>query len=286
MANEKTGKGRPDPKGVDFLTEAIRQLTDASINGRPLTSVTMRTIESPRMEKWKAHPTKHYTDHEWTQAEKETFEESIAAYGAELRSVRDDLVVKSMPEVVRFYGHWKSQKLGEEHRKLRENGPPPEPNFARYQSLGPTTEGQTVGPSDEEGSIITAPSKPPSCGACRTKESKKWLKAPKGLQSNLLCDNCGLNWRRYADLNVRPVREESLPAAKMKTAEKREGSPLSAQSAKRAKTSASVQSTPPPPSNVPQIRCSACTKNGPVGKVLKCNKCSFQCHAGKFQPHP
>ncbi|KAL0060485.1 putative PHD type zinc finger protein with BAH domain-containing protein [Marasmius tenuissimus] len=283
IVNERVGKGRPDPSGVDFLTEAIRQLTDASINGRPLTSVTIRTIEAPRHEKWKTHPTKHYTDHDWTENEKETFEESINAYGAELRSVRDDLVVKSMPEVVRYYGHWKSQKLGEQNKKLREDGPPPEPTFARYKSLESTTEGQTVGPSEDadDASVVAAPSKPPSCGACRTKESKKWWKAPKGLQSSFLCDNCGLNWRKYADLNVRPVREESLPAQKAKTLEKREGSPLSAPSTKRVKTSSSgsVQSTPPPPSNVPQIRCSACMKNGPVGRVLKCTKCGFQCHA-------
>ncbi|KAK1220878.1 putative PHD type zinc finger protein with BAH domain-containing protein [Marasmius sp. AFHP31] len=283
IVNERVGKGRPDPSGVDFLTEAIRQLTDASINGRPLTSVTIRTIEAPRHEKWKTHPTKHYTDHDWTENEKETFEESINAYGAELRSVRDDLVVKSMPEVVRYYGHWKSQKLGEQNKKLREDGPPPEPTFARYTSLESITEGQTVGPSEDadDASVVAAPSKPPSCGACRTKESKKWWKAPKGLQSSFLCDNCGLNWRKYADLNVRPVREESLPAQKAKTLEKREGSPLSAPSTKRVKTSSSgsVQSTPPPPSNVPQIRCSACMKNGPVGRVLKCSKCGFQCHA-------
>ncbi|KAL0574305.1 putative PHD type zinc finger protein with BAH domain-containing protein [Marasmius crinis-equi] len=286
IANERVGKSRPDPSGVDFLTEAVRQLTDASINGRPLTSVTMKTIEAPRMERWKTHPTKHYTDHDWTENEKETFEESINAYGAELRSVRDDLVVKSMPEVVRYYGHWKSSKLGEQNRKLREEGPPPSPTYARY-APSTTTYAQTVGPSedDTDSSVVLAvpPSKPPSCGACRTKESKKWWKAPKGLQSTLLCDNCGLNWRKYADLNVRPVREESLPA---RTGEKREREREKSPAVKKAKVSefftaksSSAHSTPPPQPNVPQIRCSACMKNGPVGKVLKCSKCGFQCHA-------
>lgn len=88
--------------------------------------------------------------------------------------------------------------------------------------------------SDDEGSIIRSVGKNFSCGACRTKESHVWWKAPRGLSSNVLCDNCGLSWRKYADLNhMRPVREEVL--AKTKTAEKREGTPLNAPSNKRLK---------------------------------------------------
>ena len=77
-----------------------------------------------------------------------------------------------------------------------------------------------------------------SCGACRTRESKVWWKAPKGLPTNVLCDACGLSWRKYADLNhMRPVREESV-AGKAKTTEKREGTPLGGPSAKRPKVNA------------------------------------------------
>ncbi|KAI3597799.1 hypothetical protein WG66_012548 [Moniliophthora roreri] len=276
--------------GVDFLTEAIRQISDASMNGKPLGSVTLKSIEGGRMEKWKTHPTKFYTDPEWTDHEKEVFEEAIAMYGAELRAVRDEIVVKSMPEVVRYYGWWKNMKLGQEHAQLREHGPPPMPSYVKYASA--SNKSQTIGQSeDDEGSVISAipPSKPPSCGACRTKESKVWWKAPKGLQSNLLCDTCGTNWRKYADLNVRPVREESVPRKATSSSaengngsgkgEKREGTPLAGPAGKRVKTSSSTQSTPPPASNVPQIKCSACAKNGPVGKVLKCSMCGFQCHA-------
>lgn len=50
-------------------------------------------------------------------------------------------------------------------------------------------------------------------------------------------------------------------------------------------SSVSVQSTPPPPiSTVPQVRCLACTRTGPLGKVLKCQKCEVRVHAGKFFP--
>lgn len=63
-----------------------------------------------------------------------------------------------------------------------------------------------------------------------------WWKAPKGLSTSILCDACGTNWRKYADLNlVRQSREESLPSTKSRTNEKREGTPLSGPSSKRAK---------------------------------------------------
>lgn len=88
---------------------------------------------------------------------------------------------------------------------------------------------------DDDSSIIAQPSKTPSCAACRTRESKKWWKAPKGLPTNILCDTCGSNWRKYADLNVRQFREESAP---LKPREKREGTPIAGPSSKRAKVSA------------------------------------------------
>jgi hypothetical protein len=89
---------------------------------------------------------------------------------------------------------------------------------------------------DDDSSIDLRPTRAnPACGACRTRESKVWWKAPKGLATNILCDTCGSNWRKYADLNVRPVREESLSSAKNKAIEKRESTPLGGPAAKRAK---------------------------------------------------
>jgi hypothetical protein len=94
---------------------------------------------------------------------------------------------------------------------------------------------------DDDGSVDLRPTRAnPACGACRTRESKVWWKAPKGLSTNILCDTCGLNWRKYADLNVRPVRDESLPSGKTKAIEKREGTPLGGPAAKRAKVNQAV----------------------------------------------
>lgn len=123
-------------------------------------------------------------------------------------------------------------KLGEVNKRRKTSGPP-KPKSLIYRTLREVQDGQRVGHSDDESSIIMQPSKTPSCGACRTRESKFWWKAPKGLTTNILCDTCGTNWRKYADLNVRPVREEALPTSK--TRDKREGTPLAANAAKRAR---------------------------------------------------
>ena len=122
-------------------------------------------------------------------------------------------------------------KLGEANKRRKQSGPSPKSTRLQYRTLAEVQEGQRVGHSDDESSVIAQPSKTPSCGACRTRESNVWWKAPKGLPTNILCDTCGTNWRKYADLNVRPVREEAFPSSK--TRDKREGTPLSGQTAKR-----------------------------------------------------
>ncbi|KAF9038560.1 hypothetical protein BJ165DRAFT_1416696 [Panaeolus papilionaceus] len=255
---------------VDWITEVIRRLSENSDG-------TNLKITPTRLEKWKKYETP-YTDKDWNREEVVAFEDAIQHHGAELRAVRDEVSSRSMPEVVRFYGHWKNMKLGEENARLKASrgSSKPAPSWPVWDE---TSDGQHVGHSDDESSIIAQPSKPPTCGACRTRDSKTWWRAPKGLPTSFLCDICGSNWRKYADLNVRPLRDETQPSSKVR--EKREGTPLAGPSTKRAKTSASVQSTPPPTISIaPQNRCLCCTKSGPIGKVLKCRKCTFRAHAG------
>ncbi|OSD04730.1 hypothetical protein PYCCODRAFT_1433065 [Trametes coccinea BRFM310] len=249
---------------VDWLTEVTFRLTQAWINKREFSSVSMR---SPmRLQKWKKSETR-YTDKEWSAEEVAAFEDAIQMHGAELRAVRDEVGTRSMPEVVRFYGHWKNMKLGEENKRIR---------AARASGIDEKADSITreATPDDDDTSIVMEPPRNVICGACRTRESEVWWKAPKGLPSSVLCDNCGLSWRKYADLNVRPIREETV--TKSKAGEKREGTPLNGNQAKRAKT-ASSQSTPPPVA--PQLRCVACQRNGPIGKVLRCKQCQFRVHA-------
>lgn len=134
-----------------------------------------------------------------------------------------------------------SAKVGEENLRIIELGAPPKPISRQYLTPEEANDGQRVGLSEDEGSVVSQSSKSPSCGACRTRESKTWWKAPKGLATNILCDSCGTSWRKYADLNVRPVREESLPLGKVRpTTEKREGTPLSGPSVKRARVCAFI----------------------------------------------
>ncbi|EPT02944.1 hypothetical protein FOMPIDRAFT_101265 [Fomitopsis schrenkii] len=256
---------------VDWLTEVTRRLTEAWVANREFTTVNMKS--SMRHEKWKKSETR-YLDREWNNQEIAAFEDAIAVHGAELRPVREEVGTRSMPEVVRFYGQWKSMKLGEENVRIK---------AARRSGRAelPDPPSRPASP-DEEGSIVKELTRGNnSCGCCRTRESDVWWKAPKGLPTNILCDNCGVSWRKYADLNVRPMREELVDKNKVT---KREGTPLNGPSAKRAKTTPSVQSTPPPvagpaPAAI-QVRCLACQKTGPMGKVLKCRQCNFRVHAG------
>jgi DNA-directed RNA polymerase subunit M/transcription elongation factor TFIIS len=174
-------------------------------------------------------------------------------HGAELRAVRQVVGTRTMPEVVRYYGQWKAlvfsnltlvyspysecrSKLSEENVQIRQTGRPPKSPSKQYQNAAEASDGQHVGLSDDEGSVVTQATQA-TCGACRTRESAVWWKAPKGLTTDYLCDNCGVNWRKYADLNVRPTREESMVPLTIgkKGSEKREGTPLTGPLGKRAK---------------------------------------------------
>ena len=52
-----------------------------------------------------------YTDKEWGADEVAAFEDAISMHGAELRAVREEVGTRPMPEVVRFYGHWKKYEI-------------------------------------------------------------------------------------------------------------------------------------------------------------------------------
>ncbi|KIY68025.1 hypothetical protein CYLTODRAFT_431056 [Cylindrobasidium torrendii FP15055 ss-10] len=272
-----------DPKeasSVDWLTEVIRRYSEVALSAGAMSTVDMSG--ETRLEMWKDRPTRWF-DTEWSREEVLAFEDAIGQIGARLRECREEVGTRSLPEVVRFYGHWKNGKLGEEHSAARRAGTVPEPAYRRFSAEAAAGRRLIVGLPDEESSVVTRPSKAPSCGACRTRETPQWWKAPKGLATSFLCDTCSRNWRKYADLNVRSVREESSSKAKIIEKREREGTPVLApiSSSKRStKAPTSAASTPPPPSNVPTHKCLCCGKNGPVGSVLKCCKCGFSAHAG------
>lgn len=137
-----------------------------------------------------------------------------------------------------------SQKLGEQHKRIKEVGETSQSIRRQYHTDEEASNGQRVGLSDDETSIVAEPaSKTPTCGACRTRDSPTWWKAPKGLSSSILCESCGAAWRKYADLNlVRQSRDESLSSNKTRLSanDKREGTPLSGPSSKRPKVNSLV----------------------------------------------
>ncbi|KAI0318770.1 hypothetical protein OF83DRAFT_1163302 [Amylostereum chailletii] len=250
---------------VDWLTEVVYRLSQAWSAGVPFSSVTM---DNPyRMAKWKAGQVK-YTDREWDEDEKAAFEDGIFVHGAELRAVREEVATRDIYEVVRYYGHWKNEKLGEENELRRRKG-------AAYKPEGTPN----IVDSDEEGSLYRGSKTNISCGCCHSTATKDWYKAPKNTTYGILCYKCGMHYRKYAEFTNPRTSREDTTAVKTKAVEKREGTPL-ASVAKRAKTSSSVRSTPPPAGQSGnQIRCLACHKNGPPSKVLKCQRCSTRMHA-------
>ncbi|KAL1663438.1 hypothetical protein GGF50DRAFT_116024 [Schizophyllum commune] len=264
---------------VDYQTEVTHRLTDAFLAGRPLSSVDMK---SPyRTEKWSTE-LKLWRDADWTPQEIVAFENAIKEDGAELRAVREAVRSRTIKEVVRFYGHWKAKCLGEEHRRTRKDKQP-ETAPTVFGDVSSAAAGQHV--DEDEASTVDAPTgKNAYCGACRTRTSPLWWKAPKGLATSVLCDTCGSNWRKYADLNMRPVREE---VAKEKEKEKNENGKRGtdkrdvtpAPGAKRLRPSASAASTPPASSIGSGTRCMVCHRaNG--GRVVQCRVCHARFHAG------
>lgn len=49
-----------------------------------------------------------YGDKEWKDDEIRAFESAILDFGPELRSVRDQIITRTLPEVVRFFTLWKT----------------------------------------------------------------------------------------------------------------------------------------------------------------------------------
>lgn len=122
-----------------------------------------------------------------------------------------------------------SSKLGEENRRIK---------AARSSGLDLPPRPPSRAVSDDDDSVVREPTKSHQiCSSCRTRDSSVWWKAPKAVHPNgVLCDNCGISWRKYGELNARPMREEPVqkPA---KPADKREGTPLNAPNVKRQRVS-------------------------------------------------
>ena len=139
-----------------------------------------------------------------------------------------------------------SGRLREENERLRDPNAYTKHKISRSDD-SPVNTSQS---DDEESSLVNVPTSAARsttyCAACRTRESRRWWKAPKGLATGILCDSCGLNWRKYADLSARPTTREETSlvngtsssasvGAKTRSAEKREGTPLAGPTAKRAR---------------------------------------------------
>ncbi|KAG8699565.1 putative PHD type zinc finger protein with BAH domain-containing protein [Ceratobasidium sp. 394] len=249
-------------RGVDFLEESARRY---SLNHL---GTTQRFTSATRPRKWQARDTRFW-DKDWTAEEIEQFERGIKQHGPEVRAIKEGIRTRSVYEVVRYYGHWKSDRLGEEHRQSRSNSALNGRNGSLKRSRSPS--------SDDESSVYGFGGDVPRqvCGACRTKESGVWWKAPRGLPSEVMCDQCGISWRKYGDIRSGRIEESK----KGNGVEKRENTPQPP--VKRTKVSASRGPSPPPVVR-PQHVCCCCKKSGPTGRVVQCAQCAVTVHAATY----
>lgn len=246
--------------GVDFFEESARRYSLQHLG------ITQKFTATTRPRKWQTKDTRFW-DKDWTQEEVEQFENGIKQHGPEMRAIKEGIKSRSIYEVVRFYGHWKNDRLGEENRQSRSHNLTGR-NISLKRSRSPS--------SDDESSVYGFGGDVPRqvCGACRAKDSAVWWKAPRGLPTEVMCDQCGISWRKYGDIRSGRVEE----AKKGNGADKRENTPQPP--VKRTKVSASRGPSPPPAPR--QHTCCCCKKSGPVGRVVQCAQCAVQVHAAVY----
>ncbi|KAG8958510.1 putative PHD type zinc finger protein with BAH domain-containing protein, partial [Tulasnella sp. 419] len=269
---------------VDYLEEAIRRFTAAHDSKTDLESVKIRN--STRSRKWQKSESR-FVDKDWTTEEVQIFEKGLDAYGAELFSIKGDLKGRSTAEVVRYYGKWKNARLGEEHRRAQTLPPPPPPTkFRRTVAVRSSSD------PDDEGSVVNGQLENTKesaimCGSCKTKDSTVWWKAPRGLISSIMCDTCGIAWRKYGDIKGPSKQDDHPPQSKKQQAaaaaaaaaaekektEKRDSEPLPLPPPKRQKQM-------PPPNK--HGACACCRKVGLAGTVVKCEDCGLVVHGSCY----
>ncbi|CAE6467003.1 unnamed protein product [Rhizoctonia solani] len=246
--------------GVDFWEESARRYSLQHLG------ITQKFNSTTRPRKWQAKDTRFW-DKDWTQDEVEQFENGIKQHGPEMRAIKEGIKTRSIYEVVRFYGHWKNDRLGDENRQSKTNTLTGK-SISLKRSRSPS--------SDDESSVYGFGGDVPRqvCGACRSKESAVWWKAPRGLPTEVMCDQCGISWRKYGDIRSGRIEEPK----KSNGIDKRENTPQPA--LKRTKVSISRGPSPPPPPR--QHICCCCKKSGPVGRVVQCAQCGVQVHAAVY----
>ncbi|KAG8782439.1 putative PHD type zinc finger protein with BAH domain-containing protein [Serendipita sp. 397] len=263
---------------VDWLEEVVRRFSEAWLKKQSIYSVNMRKPLCVRA--FSDGKEVRYRDRDWSEVEDSIFDESVRKHHSELRHVRADIKTRTMPEIVRHFGHWKAQQL-------------------LFKSLDPPEVPKTVVTNDDNTSIYGRNDRRVfTCAVCRTKESESWWKAPRNLFTNSMCDECGILWRKYAIKSARNDREKEVVSSKVHShygtpeppttrsgaanakaasyaaeRQKREGTPAAGPANKKLRL-ASGTSTPL------RLVCSLCRKSGSQGSIVKCGACGFTIHAG------
>ncbi|KAF8757602.1 PHD-zinc-finger like domain [Rhizoctonia solani] len=237
--------------GVDFLEESARRYSLQYLD------ITQKFNSTTRPRKVLAAKDTRFWDKDWTQDEIEQFENGIKQHGPEMRAIKDGIKTRSIYEVRPPKG--RESTIENQY-------------FNRQKHF---VEAKSLTSSDDESSVYGFGGDVPRqvCGACRSKESAVWWKAPRGLPTEVMCDQCGISWRKYGDIRSGRIEEPK----KSNGIDKRENTPQPP--VKRTKVS--MSRGPSPHLHPDSIYVVCCKKSGPVGRVVQCTQCGVQVHAGE-----
>ena len=242
---------RGDPQmSTNFLDQALKMLSQNSFNA----SAALAALEDQ-------HSPASLRNPDFSKEEVKRFEDGLARYGSDLRSVRKYVKSKSYGEIVRFYYTWKFTVRGEE---VWGHNP-------RRRGVKKRTETSWADIADDEDDSAFDNEKAINkkrrfqCKHCHTRSSRQWRRAPlvtpgqtvladhksssKDKSNQLvvaLCQRCTVMWRRYAmhwmdpEEVAKPINQSGGRAWKRKNDEELLRELVCANEAARVPTSASV----------------------------------------------
>lgn len=242
---------RGDPHiSTNYLDQALKLLSEHRFSAPK----ALEALED-------AHNPVSLCNPEFNKEELKRFEDGVAKYGSDLRSVRRYVKTKSYGDIVRFYYTWKFSQRGEEiwgHHQGRRGA-----KRRAETSWTDIADDEDDSAFDNDKAVIRK--RRFQCKHCHTRISRQWRRAPhvapgatvlvdpkssgKDKSNQLvvaLCQRCAVLWRRYAMLwfdpeeFARPINQSGGRAWKRKNDEELLRELVSANEVARVPTSGSV----------------------------------------------
>ncbi|KZP01489.1 hypothetical protein CALVIDRAFT_532254 [Calocera viscosa TUFC12733] len=279
------------PYSVAVLDEVLRTITFSSPN-KVLTFEHIFHRDTTMTYPWKEEDVRLY-DTLWTPEERLLFEKAlqdgIDQHGqpGDLKIAQEYVTTKTRAEIVRYYGLWKNELLGDKVKESQSGAhKDTHKSFLGQPTiLSATQDGQADYDSDTGSEADVPRGVKPICSVCKSRASDKWWKGPSVLPGDhLLCNNCSVGWRKYNDPRVQRAIEEgqSRVASDRNDGERAAGRRAKAVASKPASPAPGKRGTPPAKAAVskPHIPrfCVCCKTTGPADSIARCQYCLLTVH--------